>query len=465
MLRQGLLAFLATAALAGQARAQASPEQLTALAQVVVELNAPLSEIWPGYWPDGQSFILHAPETGAVFAGAASLEEPRFRPGRLPGAEAAYVIDYPSGVPNTILLNVRGSDDDLSTLFHEQFHDFQSGAFRWTGQVAGEFVDLSLIDDLTRFTAEVELERRVLAAAMEAPDAESRRELARGYLALRRDRESRLNPAIAAVERHREWSEGTAEYAGRMGSAIIRVQDAPVRHHVRCQLAEALRQDIFDNPQQFTTNMFRWRAYAVGASMTWLLDEQGADGWRDRVSAGTPLDVLLENLIGVADAATAAALHADHDIDGLTAVLTPHVEAATALPLDRETLLGSAPFRLIVEVDLPVTAVGEMRVSFHSARMTALLPGEMALPNARVTARWRDLEMLVEDRTVVLDMPAGMLRGRGLYRISLALSELPELEIDEAGRRVLLLDGLSLTAPADAEVLTQGEALVVRVVG
>ncbi|KAK0358989.1 hypothetical protein LTR94_033102, partial [Friedmanniomyces endolithicus] len=119
----------------------------------------------------------------AVFGGARLPDTPRFRPGRLEGAEFHFVLDYPSGVPDTVLLRPDGADDDLSTLFHEQFHDFQNTAFRWmSGDGHQEFVDLNAIPDLTGFIAALDLERLVLQAALLEAVAPARKILAQSYL-------------------------------------------------------------------------------------------------------------------------------------------------------------------------------------------------------------------------------------------------------------------------------------------
>src|SRR5690606_4147256 len=91
-------------------------DALMAQAERVERHADALSLLWPGYWPQDQPFILYAPDIGAVFGGERLPGTPRFRPGRLEGAEFHFVLDYPSGVPNTVLLRPDGPDDDLSTL-------------------------------------------------------------------------------------------------------------------------------------------------------------------------------------------------------------------------------------------------------------------------------------------------------------------------------------------------------------
>jgi hypothetical protein len=189
----------------------ASQEELEAVARRVLAHEDALSRLWPGFWPPGQPFIIHHPDTGAVFAGQASPAGPEFRPGALPGAHSGYELDYPSGAPDTVALKYGEDVADLSTLFHEQFHDYQRDAFRWIGGGHEEFVDVSLIPDRAGFAAAAEIERRVLVDALTARRPAERRRFARAYLALREHRLGALAPEVAAAEAHREWTEGTAE--------------------------------------------------------------------------------------------------------------------------------------------------------------------------------------------------------------------------------------------------------------
>lgn len=450
----GVILALGVALTPLAARAQVSEEDLTAMAERVVSHGQALSTLWPGFWPPDQPFVLYAPDVGAVFSGAASPEGPSFRPGPLENATFHFVLNFPSGAPNTVLLEVTDRDDDLSTLFHEQFHDFQSDAFRWSGDSGGEYVDLDLIDDLARFTARAQLERQILASALEADDGAERRALARDYLALRRHREQGLDASIIVTERHREWLEGTAEYVGRQAAALA--GGAP-GGQVRDYLAAALRNDLND-PAGYLFNMFRWRAYGVGGSLAWLLDDFTVEGWRGAVEAGTPLDRLLEDAVEGAAPDRLEALWSAHDLEERIRQATPLVEQATSARLDRRTFLASAPRRLVVEIDMPHDQLAAARISFHSAAMTALEGGSIALPDAtRVSVEAADLVLSVQGRSVLLDMPSGEVQGeRGIYRFTVLLPDLAGLDdlipgvLEDAVQ--VTIEGLSLTVPAGASV-------------
>lgn len=436
------------------ARAQISEEDLISMAERVVSHGPALSTLWPGFWPPDQPFILYAPEVGAVFSGAASPEGLSFRPGPLENATFHFMLNFPSGVPNTVLLDVTDRDDDLSTLFHEQFHDFQSEAFRWPGDPGGEYVDLDLIDDMARFTAVAELERQILASALEAADGAERRVLARDYLTLRRHREQGLDASIILTERHREWLEGTAEYVGRQAAALA---GGAVEGQVRDYLKAALQNDLSD-PADYLFNMFRWRAYGVGGSLAWLLDDFTVDGWRSAVEAGTPLDRLLEDAVARAAPDRLEALWSVHDLEERIRQAEPLVEQATSARLDRRTFLALAPRRLVVEIDMPRDQLAAAQISFHSAAMTALEEGGIALPDAtQVSVEAGDLVLSARGRSVLLDMPTGILHGeRGIYRFTVLLPDLAGLDdlipgvLEDAVQ--VTIEGLSLTVPAGAVV-------------
>ena len=96
---------LGAPAVQGQDRAE-----LTAMAERITAQSDALASLWPGYWPQQQPFILYAPDTGAVFGGAASPQGITYQPGALAGANFGFVMDFPSGVDNTIMLEVTGPD-------------------------------------------------------------------------------------------------------------------------------------------------------------------------------------------------------------------------------------------------------------------------------------------------------------------------------------------------------------------
>lgn len=444
----------------GQDRAE-----LTAMAERIAAQSDALSQLWPGYWPPEQPFVLYAPGTGAVFGGAASSGAVSFQPGPLAGANFGFVMDFPSGVDNTIMVEITGSDDDLSTLFHEQFHDFQDDRFVWRGPGGNEYVDLSLIEDLETFTFGVELERRVLADILAAPDMQTRRALAGVYLALRRDRERGMAPSVVITERHREWTEGTAQYAGLQASLLVAGHPA---QRIREELIDGLNEDLLSRQGDFAINMFRWRAYSTGASLAWLLDDLGVPDWRAAIESGTPLDLALEQAIGVADPGEVIAVRASYDEADIRRAIAPAVAAALSARLDVESFLALAPARLVLELSLPPSEQAAVQISFQAPAMTPLGSSSIALPDAvLVSAEYGGLSLRVEDHSVLMEVPPSRESGLIMRRLSILLPSLSGLERLAPGALPEPLDveieGITLKLPAGAVVEIDEDSITIRI--
>lgn len=392
--------------------------ELTALASRVLAHSDELARLWPGYWPRGQAFILYAPEVGAVFGGAAAPDGLTFKPGRLPGVNGAYEIDYPSSAPNTILSVVDKRGDDLNTLFHEQFHDFQTESF--VARVgAGEFVDLTLIPDLEAFTAGAELERRVLGAALEADDPQARLSLSQTYTTMRRDRLKSIDGAIAATEDARERSEGTADYVALQASAVVFADGAT---NPRAALLQTLKEPLLNRPDNYSTQMFRWRAYGVGAAQAWLLDTYSAPDWRKQVEAGQSLTALLEKAVGFASPAEAAQISASFDPAKIRAEVRDQLLRRQEPFTDRASFLAHSPKRLTVRLTLPFSRVREVNVSFQSPGMKALSAATIALPDAEpFSAVGPAFTLNATGHWVLVDNPSRVIDGRGQFTFTVLL--------------------------------------------
>lgn len=442
------------------AAAQSTARSLTDQARNVLEHQAALSQLWPGYWPEGQAFILHDRAVGAVFAGGASPSGPTFHPGPLAGADSGFELDYPSGAPNTVVFAVTGPGSDLETLFHEQFHDYQRDAFRWRGPGGGEYIDLSLIPDLAGFAAAAEVERRLLADALQARDDNSRRRLARTYLTLRRERLDALPDPVGVIEADRDWSEGTAFYVGLQASALVhrKAEDA-----VRDRLVAELRQNLMARPGGFLSNWFRWRAYGVGGAEAWLLDALGAD-WRGSVESGERLDVLLEREVGRAAPRFGDNARRRYNLPGLRQAVIAAMAAAPPVVSTRAEFLALAPRRLVLELDIPVLRAGGMDTSFQSDGMTPVGEGALALPEAvYFVASGEGVRLKTERLSVLHEMPVAVTAGGiGRFRYTVLLDDFSGLEAVTAlppdRRRLdslrLRADGLELdvTGPVTIEV-------------
>lgn len=441
-----LMVVLALGASGTAAAQDVTRDILVSLVERISEREAELSQLWPGFWPDGQPFILHNPEVGSVFAGDAAPAAPEFRSGALPGALSAFELDYPSGAPNTVALRISKPDDDLAILFHEQFHDFQKDAFRWIGGGHQEFVDPQFVPDRAAFAARAEIERRVLADALLEPDPARRHGLARTYLVLRQARLGALATELAAIEAHREWSEGTAEYVGLQGAAIASGQPEAVRDRI----VAGLRKDLMSADGAFMVNWFRWRAYSVGAAMAWLLDDLRAD-WRTRLQAGERLDRLLDEALGLgATEVDPAYVLAGYGLDRLTSELADLLERSPAPVASREEFLATAPKRLVVEVQASPELLNGVTMSFQSVTMTPLPNEAMALPDAAYfVMQLGAYEIEVRGRSVLLEhTPRGLPRQIILLETFDDLGELTGLPGGTHPRDALSIEGAGIRLTA-----------------
>lgn len=444
----------------GQDRAE-----LVGMAERLEAYADQLSRVWPGYWPPDQPYILYAPDTGAVFGGAASPQGPSFRPGPLAGVTSTFATDFPTGAPDTVLLTLSGRDDDLSTLFHEQFHDFQEDRFRWQGESGSEHVDLSLIGDLEAFTFGVELELRLLADILVEDDAATRRELARAYLALRRERERGMDALVVSTERHREWTEGTAEYAGRQASALFTGRSD---EQLRDDLVSMLRRDLLFRPGDYAANVFRWRLYATGAALAWLLDDLEVPDWRTAIEGGTPLDLALEQAIGLADPVSAADVRASYDARDIRAAIARPVDLARSAGLDASSFLAQAPARLVIELEVSLDDPEPGELYFNAPAMTPLSRDTLALPDAEwLSINAGSSSLRVERRSILIEMPPPEGSGPSIQRVSILLPSLSGLEGLRPGRLEAAvevdMEGLTLRLAAGAIVEVNDTTITVRV--
>jgi len=117
----------------------------------------------------------------------------------LGGEETAYV-----GIPEGHELP---TDEYLSLLLHECFHCYQQDYRESAEGLHGELP----IDDAV-YSALIELENRILKAALEESAAEQLRNLAAMFVAVRHERRKDLPEHLILLEGEQEYAEGTATY-------------------------------------------------------------------------------------------------------------------------------------------------------------------------------------------------------------------------------------------------------------
>jgi hypothetical protein len=397
-------AALAPASSAGAPAAAPAPELLK-LAAEVQETGPRLARLWPGFWPPEQAFIIYRPKHGAllVSAGAppapfaplpaAGLPKPLrgrawFRAGDLEGVGRPFILNHPIGGGRTaVLVLADEAAKDLATLiFHEQFHAHQRKAFRHSS--GSQFVAPKAVPDRVSFAAAAETERRILAAALRAKPGRPRDKLLHQYLALRREREKSLAPAVLKVERHFEKIEGTAKFIDR---AAVALGPEP-NGNLPGLLAEVLREDLGAGGQPFLTAWFRSRSYGVGAALTYFLRELDPKRWREAVEGTGSLDERLAELTGfdaVPDpAGLAESARSAFGFGATKADLGPRIRAAERKEIkSAEEFYALGEHRVVFEVKVPTkNGKGAIEMGFATGPggMTLLGEAHLVIPDPRM---------------------------------------------------------------------------------
>jgi len=331
----------------------------------------------------------------------------------------------------------------LAGLYHEAFHRYQQRSFAGVGS-AGESVPPGA---LTReFAAMAEVERRMLARALELAPGPELDSLIHGFLAVRRERLRGAPPRVRDVERALERMEGSANLVGyQLAAATLDYQPQRVVTAVSEFLTTPL--DRFGGDR--ATQLMRWRAYGTGAAMGMLLDRMDV-AWKDRLEAGTPFDALLARAVAADSGPAPERVREALEEFGYHRILTAIADAPTSRE-ELDAFFGQDPVRFVLEVLPRDTATYEAGVSydFSATLLDRLLLRRRGVsqPEPRLTLIWRaDLlhttdperagfSLHVDDRPVALDFRGG--RSRGRYIV--LLPKLPRVDGRKAapGRQTL----------------------------
>jgi len=131
---------------------------------------------------------------------------------KLGGKQSAYVSTLKQG---------RDTEGYLSLILHECFHCFQKDYRQRAEGAHGE-----LPEDDPVYSALIGLEGRILKAALEEPNDEKIRKLAKMFVAGRHERRRDMAPNLIILEGENEYSEGTATYSqARMLQLIMEKGD------------------------------------------------------------------------------------------------------------------------------------------------------------------------------------------------------------------------------------------------
>jgi hypothetical protein len=118
---------------------------------------------------------------------------------KIGGKQTAYVSTLKEG---------RDTEGYLSLILHECFHCFQKDYRQRADGAGGE-----LPEDDPIYSAMIGLESRILKAALDEPNDENVRKLAKMFVAVRCERRKDIPENLILLEGENEYSEGTATYS------------------------------------------------------------------------------------------------------------------------------------------------------------------------------------------------------------------------------------------------------------
>jgi hypothetical protein len=178
---------------------------------------------------------------------------------------------------------------DLEFLLHENFHGWQVRHFAdFLSEVPQRLPDGVPLPP--SFNVALARERALLIDVVRSA-GDLRNVYLREYLEARQKRSSTAAPVVAVMECRQERLEGTAEYVGLAGALAA---SAHSQQHLPDSLQARLRR--WNVPNASPQEALRAGAYVVGATLTYLLQQSGAD-WRPAFNRGECLHTLVERVI------------------------------------------------------------------------------------------------------------------------------------------------------------------------
>lgn len=323
--------------------------------------------IWPGYRPDTIPLSFVLPSKGDVLFGWRGTLPPGYVAiAELPGAAWRDRRALDAASTGTVLEGrrvaqvVAGTMDPallVGTALHEAFHVFEAASRRF-GRRFGEGENAMLISTYPVFDTDNEsafaLEGRILAAALDAPSRSAKRELARWFVAVRRERHRRLPAEFAQFDQMSELNEGLAEYA-LVRALQIEVREGPATWRADAARALASRRALLRELTGSENLSLRFRFYQTGPAEALLLDALAGPSWKARIVAdNSTLQDMLESTSRLDDAFVAALAAARHatNMTTLRADATARIEQLKASRrLKADSLLAGPGLRLVLAAD------------------------------------------------------------------------------------------------------------------
>jgi hypothetical protein len=285
-------------------------------ASAAVRATPKVARLWKNYWSSKQPFLIYIPGKSALLISGISPPE-NFKPlnpkslprelrgkayvyrGALPGLNGLYNYNYPIGEIRANAVNLGKPYETLALLFHEGFHEFQTGKKQFARTVGADGDDVgterrldpSVISN-PQFVALMDVERRILNQAVKSVSSKDLIPLLRQYLAVRRKRTESLPADVRHSELNIERKEGSAAILGFEGAALslgVKLEVPPE------QLTNFLIETkSLENKPPYET--FRSRAYGSGLTIAWLLTRMKVN-WRQRLQSGASFESLLSEAV------------------------------------------------------------------------------------------------------------------------------------------------------------------------
>lgn len=195
-------------------------------------------------------------------------------------------------------------EENLSITFHEAFHAFQRDPKRAGAKWGAEnsLLVFEYQESSARANALFSIESRILQAALESNSNSELKKKVGQFLAIRRLRQSEIEPRFVQFEKGAELNEGLAEYAGT--KAVLVGMSAAGRKQISVPFTEtnatAFLKKKYEKLASITKigRNIRLKFYYTGSAQGLLLDRLMPD-WKTKVQAeGKSLQNLLEENVG-----------------------------------------------------------------------------------------------------------------------------------------------------------------------
>lgn len=196
-------------------------------------------------------------------------------------------------------------EENLVITFHEAFHGFErdpkrAGA-KWRAE--NSLLIFEYAETSARNNALFNVESRILYSALQSGNPSELKQKARQFLAVRKLRQSELEPRFAEFEKGAESNEGLAEYAGT--KAVVVGMEAARRKKISVPFANSdakvflIRKFEKLNSIMNVGRNARLKFYYTGSAQAFLLDRLMPD-WKTKVQMkGAALQDLLEESVNL----------------------------------------------------------------------------------------------------------------------------------------------------------------------